>query len=130
MLYSGVTGKISIDGTEIVHMSNFTVDISKAILEVISFGNSYKEKVASIKDWTGSADGTADFSVDGGQKMLIDAFESGAQIEAIFYLDEDTFMEGTALMESCSISHAADGKADISMSLSGTGGIVLTTPTP
>lgn len=129
-LYSGVTGSISIDEIKIAHMANWSVDLTKEMIEVVSFGDDYKEKVPSIKDWSASFDGSADFIAEGGQKELHEAFESGAKVEAEFYLDDDTFLGGEAFVESLSISHAADGKADISIGLAGSGANILTLPTP
>lgn len=133
MLYSGVTGKIAIKkgvepAKDIAHMSNFTVDLSKEIIEVISLGSDAKEKIAGVKDWTASFDGTADFAATSGQKDLLDAYNDGSVLEASFYLDADTFLMGNCLIESLSISSAADGKAEISISLSGTGSPTLTAP--
>lgn len=133
-LYSGVTGKISVkkgkgDAVDIVHMATWSVELTKEIIDVVSFGEDYKEKVPSIKDWSASADGTADFDTDGGQKMLADAFESGEKLTGSFYLDEDTFLVGDCYIESLSIEHAADGKADISISLAGSKAVTLTAPT-
>lgn len=133
-LYSGVTGKLSVKkgkdaAVDIVHMASWNVELSKEILEIVSFGEDYKEKVPSIKDWSASADGTADFATDGGQKMLLDAFESGEMLTGSFYLDEDTFLVGDCCVESLSIEHAADGKADISISLAGSKAVSLTVPT-
>lgn len=132
-LYTGVTGKLAFKKgaateVDIVHMANFSVSLSKEILEVISFGNDYKEKVPSIKDWSASADGTADFAADGGQKMLLDAFEDGAKLQGSFYLDDTTFLQGDCYVESLEISHAADGKADVSISLAGSNAVTLTVP--
>lgn len=133
-LYSGVTGKLSIksgSGTEkeLVHMSNWSVELTKEILEVLSFGEDYKEKVPSVKDWSASADGTADFATDSNQKDLVDAFESGTKLTASFYLDKDTFLVGDCYVESLTIEHAADGKGDISISLAGSQAATLTLPT-
>lgn len=132
-LYSGVTGKLSVkkgvaEAVDIVHMASWSVDLTKEIIEVVSFGDDYKEKVASIKDWSASADGAADFAADGGQKMLLDAFESGEKITGSFYLDDDTFLVGDCYIESVTIEHAADGKADISISLAGSKAVALTVP--
>lgn len=128
-LYTGVTGKITVDSVDIAHMSNWSVELTKSVVEAISFGSDYKEKVSAIKDWTASFDGSADFDTDSGQKDLLDAYESGEEVSASFYLDTGVFMEGTAVVESLSISHAADGKADISISLSGSGAPTWTIPT-
>lgn len=134
-LYTGVTGKLSFKAsgaeseTDIVHMSSWNVSLSKEILEVLSFGSDYKEKAASIKDWSASADGTCDFDTKSGQKILYDAFESGNTIKGTFYLNENTFLQGDCLVESLEIDHSADGKADISISLAGSKAAVLTLPT-
>lgn len=134
MLYTGVTGKLSTKigaatATDVAHISNWSVDLSREMLESVSFGgDGYKEKIPSIKDWTASSDGDADFATASGQKALLDAYEAGTVVEASFYLDTTTFFKGDAYIESLSISHAADGKAEISISLSGSGGILLTVP--
>ena len=132
-LYSGVTGKISVKkgtGTaiEVMHASGWTIEKSKDIIDNAFFKNNYKEKTPDIKDWTASLDGQADFAAGNGQKDLDDAFEDGAVVECVFYLDDDTFFTGDALIESLSIEHAADGSASVSISLSGSGGVDLTVP--
>lgn len=131
-LYTGVTGKISINiggvSKELLHLSNWNVDLSKDIIEGTYFGKGWKEKKPGVKDWTASFDGSADFTTDSGQKDLMDAFMNDTELEGSFYLDDDTFLSGPCIIESLSISHAADGKADISISVAGNGKPDLTTP--
>lgn len=132
-LYTGVTGKIAIKkgegaSKEIAHMANWTVDFTREIIEVVSFGEEYKEKIPSIKDWSASFDGKADFAAASGQKDLLDAFEDGSELEASFYLDDDTFLAGTSYVESLSFTDAADGAVDTSISLAGSGANILTLP--
>lgn len=98
---------------------DFSVDVSKDIHEIISFGREYKEKQAGIKDWTATLDGAPDFASESGQRDLLEAFESGEEVTAIFYLNAGTFLNGTALVESLTISHAADGTAEVSASFAG-----------
>lgn len=134
-LYSGVTGKISTkigsasSETDLLHLSTWTVSLTKSMIEVVSFGNDYKEKVPSVKDWSAKSDGTTDFSADSGQAALMDAFESGTEIMASFYLDEDTFLSGKCYITDLEIKHDAEGKSEISISLAGSGKASLTTPT-
>ena len=127
-LYSGVTGKIKIGEKDILHATGFNVDISKDIHEIVSFGSEYKEKLAGVKDWSGGLDGAADFATSAGQKDLFDAFESGEIVECIFYLNAGTFFSGTALIESLGVTHAADGTAEVSISLAGSDAVSLTVP--
>jgi len=129
MLYQGVTGKIAItleggSETYIAHMTNWSVDLSMGIDETAFFGGSasqegFTEKTPGVKSWTASADGATDFDSTSGQRALIEAYSNQQLIEATFYLDEDTGLQGEAYIESLTISHAADGKAEISIGLSG-----------
>lgn len=133
MLYSGVTGKITVKkpgetAVDVLHMSSWNVDLSKEIIEQVSFGNDYKEKIPSVKDWSASADGAADFGPEASQELLHEAFEDGYEVEASFYLDANTFLRGSALVESLNVSHAADGKGEVSISLAGSNAVALTVP--
>ena len=67
-LYAGKTGAIAIGGKDVAHMGSWSLSLEQDIHEVISFGNRFKEKVPTILDWTASADGTADFDTESGQK--------------------------------------------------------------
>lgn len=137
MLYTGVTGSIKIaeykdnsagTSSALAHMANWTVNISREMIEVVSFGSTYKEKIPSIKDWSASSDGKADFDNANGQTMLVNAFENGTKLKASFYLDENTFLEGDCYIESLDVEHAADGAGDISISLAGSNAVVLQYP--
>jgi len=131
-LYQGVTGKISTKkedgGTEeyLVHMTNWSVDTTKAIDETAYFGGSatqegFTEKTPGVKSWTASADGAADFGAESGQKGIMDAYLNDDILTCTFYLDENTGVQGEGIIESLTISHAADGKGEISISVSGNG---------
>jgi len=133
MLYSGVTGKISIKkgsaaAIDLVHMANWSISLSKEMIEVVSFGDDYKEKVPAVKDWSGNSDGKVDFSTGGGQAELLTSFEDGTELQASFYLDDETFLFGKCYIESLEISHAADGAAEVSISVAGSGKAELTKP--
>ena len=132
MLYTGVTGYIklgeSASAKTLAHMSSWEVELSKDIIEVVSFGNDYKEKVPSIKDWSASADGAVDFSTESGQKELLDAFENGTLLTFGFGITDTIFMEGTGYIESLTITDEADGNVTISISVAGSNAITLTLP--
>lgn len=147
MIYTGVTGKISISKSltsaqtgsdnapeafgaaqDITHMSSWSVDLKRDIVEVLSFGSMYKEKVPSVRSWTASFKGKADFDVSGGQGLLVEAYEDAVKVRAAFHLSADTFLLGEAYVESLSISHSADDTADISIRLIGCNATELTAP--
>ena len=128
-LYQGVTGKISTkpaggQETFVSHMTTWSVDMSKAIDETAYFGGSeteegFTEKTPGVNSWTASADGSADFGSTSGQKALMDAYLNSTLVECTFYLDGDTGLMGTGYIESLTINHAADGKGEISIGISG-----------
>lgn len=128
--FTGLTAKVKLGenvSAEIIgYISGVSLELSKDIIEIIQFGAQYKEKVPSIKDWSSSVEGTAAFSSDGAQKKLWDAFESGDPITVGIYLDDNTYFEGSALMQSLSMDAAPDDKINISAELSGTGAVKLT----
>ena len=121
MLYTGVTGNISIGTKNLAHMSDWNVNKSKEMIEVVSFGDDYKEKIPSIKDWSASCNGKVDYDSNSGQIDIDDAFEAGTLLQFTFYLDEDTFHSGSGYIESVEFSTAADGAAEISINVSGSG---------
>ena len=129
MLYTGITGKVKLEDNIIAHIANFSLETTSEIQEVISFGNKFKEKVPSILDWTADVDGAADFASDSGQKDLWDAMNNQTLLTFGFYLNDTTYMEGSGYIESLSIDNAADGNAEISASISGSGALELTVPT-
>lgn len=138
-LYQGVTGKLSVksgSGTAqyLVHMTTWSVDMTKNIDEAAYFGGSaeeegYTEKTPGVKSWTASADGAADFGSESGQQALMDAYLQDTIVTCTFYLDEDTGLQGDGYIESLTINHAADGKGEISISVSGNGVPTLLLPT-
>lgn len=130
MLYSGKTGYIkkggATNGTIIGHMSSFSIEMSTEIIEVVAFGNTYKEKIPSIKDWSASAEGKCDFEETSGQADLIKAFEDGELLTIGFGITDKIFFEGTCYIESLSIENASDDSPTISIEFAGSNAIVFT----
>lgn len=130
MLYSGRVGKIKVAGKETAHIANFTVDQENDIKGISSFGKKSKEKVPGMADWTASADGAADFAEDSGQRELQKAYKDQEEVTCTFYLDDTTFLTGSAYIKKLSISHDAEGNAEVSIELEGNGELEDTGMTP
>lgn len=126
-LYSGKTGYIkrgnAIDGDVIGHMSSFNLEMSTDIIEVVAFGNTYKEKIPSIMDWSASAEGNVDFEDGHGQTDLVEAYQSGALMTIGLGITDDIYFEGTCYIESISIDNASDDSPTISISFAGSNAI-------
>lgn len=130
MLYSGKTGYIKVgsgaSAKTIAHMSSFSVELSTDIIEVVSYGNEYKEKIPSIKDWSASADGNCDFETASGQAELIQAYQDGDLITIGLGITDTIFFEGTCYIESLSVDSASDDSPTISISFAGSNALVFT----
>lgn len=128
-LYSGKTGYIKLADKVIAHMSSFSLELSTEIIEVVAFGNTYKEKIPSIMDWSASADGNCDFATTSGQAELIEAYQNGTLVTIGLGITEKIFFEGTAYIESLSIENASDDSPTISIEFAGSNAIVFTDET-
>lgn len=125
--YKGLAGSVKAGATPAVigHISGWNLNLTRDINEMVSFGDEYKEKVAGIKDWTADCDGYADFSTGGGQDALLTAYEAGTALLFNFHLNATKYFEGSGIIESLEITMDAEGVAEISISVSGSGGATL-----
>ena len=131
--FTGLTASVKIGSGEgakvLAYISGVDLNLEKDIIEILSFGMTYKEKVPAIKDWSASIDGTVALATGGTQKGLYDAFESGAPLTLGIYLDTTTYFEGTGYVQSFDISAAPDDKISLSSEIAGSGATTLTLPT-
>ena len=131
--FTGLTASVKIGSGSsakvLAYISGVDLNLEKDIIEILSFGMTYKEKVPAIKDWSASIDGTVALATGGTQKELYDAFESGAPLTIGIYLDTTTYFEGTGYVQSFDISAAPDDKISLSSEIAGSGATTLTLPT-
>lgn len=131
-VYTGLVGSIktgaSPAATAIGHMANWNLNMSREAIPIIEFGSEWKENEPGIMEWDADFDGTVDFSAGSGQTALETAFKAGTKLVFGFYLSDIKYFEGTGIITELSISHAADGKADISISVVGSGGLEIELP--
>lgn len=125
MPYTGVTAKITVkEGSAektIGYISNWSVEEKRDIVEYTQLGVKTKGKLPSTYGWTASADGAADFETASAQKTLRTAMLNGTAVNVKFYLDNTTFLTGSAYVDSLSIDISAEDKANVSISLNGIG---------
>lgn len=131
--FTGLTASVKVGSGEsakvLAYISGVDLNLEKDIIEILSFGMTYKEKVPAVKDWSASIDGTVALAANGTQKEFYDAFESGAPLTLGIYLDTTTYFEGTGYVQSFDISAAPDDKISLSSEIAGSGATTLTLPT-
>lgn len=130
--YTGLTASLKIGTTEatqvLAYVSGVELTLEKEIIEILSFGMEFKEKVPAIKDWSISIDGTVALANNGTQKQLYDAFESGDAVTVGIYLDENTYFTGTGYVSSFNISASPDDKIGLTSEIAGSGATTLSLP--
>lgn len=130
--FTGLTASVKVgsgaSAKVLAYISGVDLNLEKDIIEILSFGMTYKEKVPAIKDWSASIDGTVALVAGGTQKEFYDAFESGAPLTLGIYLDATTYFEGTGYVQSFDISAAPDDKISLSSEIAGSGATTLTLP--
>ena len=130
--FTGLTASIKIGTGEakevLAYVSGVSLTLEKEIIEILSFGQKFKEKVPAIKDWSVSIDGTVALSKDGTQKKLYDAFESGEPLTVGIFLDDNTYFEGTGYVSNFNIDAAPDDKINLTSEIAGSGATTLTLP--
>lgn len=131
--FKGQSGKISIKKTTtgateqfLAHISSWSLDSSLDIDQASYFGGSKteegsKESTPGSIGWTASVEGAIDLSATSGQDDLFDAHNDATELEFLFYLDSTTAFKGKGYIDGYSPSHAADGKAEFSATVSGNG---------
>ena len=124
-MYTGILGKISIDGNDVAYISNWSVEDTADVIEVTKLGGAYKEKMVGQQSWSASADGAVDFAATSNQIALFTAKHGRTPVKCKFYLDTKTgvFFEGDGYIESLSVDLSAEDKGNISISISGDGSL-------
>ena len=133
-MYTGLTGKVKIGkGTAayIAYISNWSVEDTSDIIEFAELGKPFKKKAAGLQTWSASADGAVEFTSDA-HTLLFDAKHKGDKVLVELYLNDgqlqaaDTmFFKGYGYIESLSVDLSAEDKGNISISINGSGELVL-----
>lgn len=131
--YTGLTASVKtgtgVSADVLAYISGFDLNLERAIIEILAFGMEYKEKVAAVKDWNASVNGTVALATGNTQSALYDAFDDGTLLTFGVYLDDDNYFEGEGLVSNFNISGAADDAITLTADIAGSGAIILTLET-
>ena len=117
----GYQGNFKVGTNTVGEISEWTLDVSADIIDKSAFGDEWKKKVATQKDWTGSITGRLDTSNTGQSALTI-----GAEITANFYTDATHYYSGAAVVESISRSAAVADLVTVTFNFTGNGALSYT----
>lgn len=123
---SGVAGAFKVGTNTVAEIDKWSLDIGAEILDVSAFGDTWKEKIAGLKEWSCSGEGRWDMTDTAGQKALQDAILGGTTVAIRLYIDADTYYSGNAYVKQVSPGAELAGTVDVSFQLEGTGALSYT----
>lgn len=123
---AGIGGAFKVGTNTVAEVDKWSLDIAAELLETQSFGDTWKEKIAGLKEWSASGEGRWDMTDTAGQKALQDAILGGTTVAVRFYVDADTYYSGNAFVKQVSPGAELNGTVDVSFSLEGTGALTYT----
>ena len=122
-VFTGYGGSVKVGNAIIAELGEWGLDISVDTQETESFGDQWKEYVATLKEWSGSCSGRWDMTDATGQKALQDALLGGTTVTIKFYINNAQNYSGTAIIEKISVKSSVDGVVEVDFSFKGTGAL-------
>lgn len=127
MAIQGKSGALYVGAApdKVAEMKSWSLDLGADNIDVTTFdSNGWKEFLAGLKEWSGSAEGNFKLEDTQGQKALFDAWINGTVLAAEFRLGAATpKFTGSVLVTGVSVEDAVDGEVTISFDLQGTGSL-------
>lgn len=123
-IMAGNAGAFKIGANTVAEMDEWTLDISTGLEETQAFGDTWKERTSTIKEWSGSASGRFDDTDTNGHVAMNTAFLAGTVVACRFYVDGTNYYSGNAFVQA-SINAPENGVITVSYSLTGSGALTL-----
>jgi len=146
-MYTGITGSLWIEHTyeniarfvKVGYVSGWNVEESTEVIEKRKVGQAYKEAYPAYQSWSAGAEGVVMFEKNiecaegeselNGYQMLFNAKHNGNAVKLLLFLNDEvtvsggknTVFVGDGYIESLSVDLSAEGAANISISIKGSG---------
>lgn len=119
---TGNAGSFRLSANVVAEIDNWTLDVSTGLEETQAFGDVWKERTATIREWSGSASGRFDDTDTNGHVAMQTAFLGGTTVAARFYIDGTNYYSGNAFVQA-SIAAAENGLITVNYTITGTGAL-------
>ena len=122
---TGKDGGVYIGASKIAELANWNLDLGADDVDVTSFDSEgWKEFLAGLKEWSGSAEGNYDSTDTAGQKAILTAWLNGEAVTLDLKVTDTIKFSGSALVKP-SIETPVDDKVSFSFDFQGTGPLTL-----
>lgn len=124
----GYQGAVKVGSNTVVLMDSWEFAPSSNVMDITSFGQSWKTKLAGMKDWTAKLSGKYDFTDTNGQFALWTAFLNGTSVSIDLFTDSIGNISGTAFVKAINPKVGVDAVVTVDIDLEGSGAPTLTAP--
>lgn len=125
MPVAGKGGSLNIGAKKVAEIANWSLDLGADDIDITSFdSDGWKEYLAGLKEWSGSAEGNFKPDDTDGQKAILNAWLNGTKVAFKFNVSSTVVFEGDAFVKP-SIEVPVDDKASFSVDIQGTGALTL-----
>lgn len=123
---SGTAGSVSLGTTAVIgEMSEWSLDVGHAPVQVTAFGDSWEEYIPSLRNATGTFSGNFDNS-NSGQTTLISSMLGGSAVALRCYVSPSKYFNvGTAYLTAMNPAINVAGKADVAFSFQVSGPVTF-----
>lgn len=122
---SGNAGSIRIAANTIAEMDAWTLDASTGLEETQAFGDVWKERTATIRDWSGTGAGRFDNTDTNGHVALNTAVLAGTTVAVRFYINSTNYYSGNAFVQAA-LNASENGLVTVSYTFTGNGALSYT----
>lgn len=124
---SGTAGSVTVGGTVVGEIAEWSFDISHNPVEATAFGAAWGKFVGSLQGATGSFSGNLD-RTDAMQSALLAAYETGAEVQVALWLDATARFETAALLTGISEGVTVGGADTVLWDFQAAQGVSFTIP--
>ena len=122
---AGKSGKVNIGSNQVAEISNWNLDFGPDMVETQSFGDSWKERTATLRDWSGSFKGKYDNTDTNGHLALQSAALNGTTVSLKLYEDGTHYYSGTVFVK-MAVNADVGGVEEASYTFTGSGALSYT----
>lgn len=117
----GYAGNIKVGTNTIGEISEWSLDVNADIVDISAFGDGWKKKTATQKDWSGSCNGRLDPNDTGQNALTI-----GSDVTLELYVNGSNYYSGNAVVESISYGAAVADVITVTFNFTGNGPLSFT----
>ena len=123
---AGYGGDVKIGPTSpvsVAEIGEWDLSIDANMIDTTTFGDQWKDQLASIRSWSGKASGRWDMTDVTGQQAFQDALLGGTTIIINLFVNGTNSYVGTAFINNIAVKAQATATVDVDFSFAGTGAL-------